>query len=272
MMEVLQSQRGGKLLVLNDFLFNYKNKNSYVIYWRCSESQCAVAAQTDYTYNLLRCNNDHNHGVHREKIEKIRLKIQMLSKLKESPSISSKTIFDEVRRQRTLDLIQDNDVSVLPKFETLKSTLNRHRRKQLTAEPESVNYLAKDDQRDIHGSNAKETMPVDLRNPRNMNKSGGGLAIPSGPFQHFHHLNFANPSSVLVPIATGSSGHASGPYHESTFHINYLKYSKLLKLLSEAFMQHFHQANNVSSDVNLNVNVNGKAINNIEGEQVKGFS
>uniref|UniRef100_T1L6A0 Uncharacterized protein n=1 Tax=Tetranychus urticae TaxID=32264 RepID=T1L6A0_TETUR len=50
-----------------------------------------------------------------------------------------------------------------------------------------------------------KSMPVDLRNPRNMNKSGGLHAIPSGPFQHFHHLNFANPSSVLVPIATGSS-------------------------------------------------------------------
>uniref|UniRef100_T1K2S8 BZIP domain-containing protein n=1 Tax=Tetranychus urticae TaxID=32264 RepID=T1K2S8_TETUR len=78
MMEVLQSQRGGKLLVFNEFLLNYKNKNSDVIYWNCSESQCAVSVHSDYTYNLLRSNNDHNHGVHCQKIEKIRLKNQIL--------------------------------------------------------------------------------------------------------------------------------------------------------------------------------------------------
>uniref|UniRef100_T1KWU8 Uncharacterized protein n=1 Tax=Tetranychus urticae TaxID=32264 RepID=T1KWU8_TETUR len=116
-------------------------------------------------------------------------------------------------------------------------------------------------------------MPVDLRNPRNINKSGGLHAIPSGPFQHFHH--FANPSSVLVPIATGSSGHSPGPYHESSFpHLKYLEYTKLM---GEALMQHFHQANNASFGVTLNLNgnvngnVNGKSMNNIQGELVKGF-
>ncbi|XP_053208063.1 uncharacterized protein LOC128392104 [Panonychus citri] len=127
-MEIIKSNRGRFNLVYNNFVYNLRNRNDIRCYWRCSESKCSVTVITQ-DINIVKEPTEHFHDKHFKKIEKIKSRDQMIEEIKKSPNLSIKQIFNNVRENRTLKLIENNeDILIVPKFLNLKSSLYSKRK------------------------------------------------------------------------------------------------------------------------------------------------
>ncbi|CAF5154183.1 unnamed protein product, partial [Rotaria sp. Silwood1] len=88
------SQKGNKMLNINNFIFKLNKTTSTTKYYRCEDSRCTVTARTDLQDTILNIKGDHCHPPEPEEIQ-IRTFKQVVKTRAISESTPIPQIYDE---------------------------------------------------------------------------------------------------------------------------------------------------------------------------------
>ncbi|CAF4455940.1 unnamed protein product, partial [Rotaria sp. Silwood2] len=120
------SQKGKKMLNINNFIFKLNKTTSTTKYYRCEDSRCTVTVRTDLEDNISNIKGDHCHPPEPEEIQ-IRVFKQVVKARAISESTSIPQIYDEEAARIGLSTLA---IATLPSRGELGSTLNKARRLQ----------------------------------------------------------------------------------------------------------------------------------------------
>ncbi|CAF4051626.1 unnamed protein product [Rotaria sordida] len=127
------SQKGKKMLNINNFIFKLNKTTGTTKYYRCEDSRCTVTARTDLQDTLLNIKGDHCHPPEPEEIQ-IRTFKQVVKARAISESTPIPQIYDEEAARMDLSTLS---IAALPSQRELSSTLNKARRLQTPPIPNS---------------------------------------------------------------------------------------------------------------------------------------
>ncbi|CAF1238727.1 unnamed protein product [Adineta ricciae] len=87
----IKSQKGNKMLVMNDYIFKFNKTVGPTKYYRCKHSRCIVTLHTDLNDVISKFNGEHCHPPEPEEIEirKFKEAVKIVLNLKLRPSLKS---------------------------------------------------------------------------------------------------------------------------------------------------------------------------------------
>ena len=133
--EFITTNRRGRKLVLNGYIFVLNRKNERFVYWRCSEYKTCPATLTTSTADdtITHVGNDHQHQPDLAKIEVARKTAALKNAVKTQLHVPVKRLYSEVFT--AADNADADFVAAKPTFRKVKSALYNHRRKMLPPLP-----------------------------------------------------------------------------------------------------------------------------------------
>ena len=131
--------RGGKILVYNNFRYQKNQERASTIHWRCWQKTCRAPLQSNkFDDNAVNGNvevhvisvGQHNHDNDTDLIEEGRLKQEMKQRIGDDPSKPVRRVYDEV--------VIDAPTNNIPSFDAVRSMLTRKRSSIIPAIPRRV--------------------------------------------------------------------------------------------------------------------------------------
>jgi hypothetical protein len=69
MISFIKSQKGGIMLIMNNYIFKFNKTAGTTKYYRCKNSKCTVTLHTDLNDVISKLNGEHSHPAEPEEIQ-----------------------------------------------------------------------------------------------------------------------------------------------------------------------------------------------------------
>ncbi|KAL5020413.1 hypothetical protein ScPMuIL_003305 [Solemya velum] len=139
---LLAGDKGGKVLIYNNFRYQKNKKTAAKIHWRCWRKECRTPLQSnlfaeneeDPNIQIIQ-SEDHNHGGEKELISRSVLVQRMRDSIRTDPTRPIKRVYNEVLTQAARNV----PVEDTPEFRNVQSALKRTRLSLMPEIPDTIN-------------------------------------------------------------------------------------------------------------------------------------
>ncbi|KAL8565290.1 hypothetical protein ACOMHN_001188 [Nucella lapillus] len=133
--QFIPTNRGGRKLLLNGYLYVLNRKNKNFVFWRCIEYKTCPATVTRATADdtIQYLGKNHQHEPDLAKVEVIRRTADLKNAVKTQMQVPVKRLFSEAFT--AADNVNEGLDAARPTFRNVRSTLYNHRRKTLPPLP-----------------------------------------------------------------------------------------------------------------------------------------